>query len=441
MNASISFDKRLFRHDIRGSIAHAGVIARAGIITVSECKKIINGLRAVEKEISGGRFRFSPDLEDIHMAIEQRLTSLIGPLGGKLHTGRSRNDQVALDMRLYLKDEIYEIISLIHAFKLCLVEVAERNIGCVMPGYTHLQRAQPVLLSHHLLAYYEMLRRDSGRLFDCLDRADSMPLGAGALAGSPYDLDRRYCAKLLGFSSVTENSLDSVSDRDFVIEFLSASALIMMHLSRLSEEIILWSSQEFGFIELSDAFTTGSSVMPQKKNPDIAELGRGKTGRVYGNLIALLTLMKGLPLAYNKDMQEDKEPLFDTIDTLKQVLRVYPPMIKTMRVNKEAMMNAARKGFLNATDAADYLVKKGMPFREAHGVSGAIVAYCIKKGVTLEEMEMDEWLRFSKLFKNDIKEAVNIMNSLNARKIHGGTSLASVKKRLNTVKAELRQGI
>ena len=440
MNASIGFDKRLFRHDIKGSIAHAQVLVRAGILKKNEAARIIRGLKEVEKEIAAGKLRLTVDFEDIHMAIESRLTAKIGPLGGKLHTGRSRNDQVALDIRLYLKDEISEITGLLHAFRKALVEVAEANLDCIMPGYTHLQRAQPVLLAHHLLAYYEMLKRDTGRLLDCLERMDEMPLGAGALAGSPYQLDRRLGARLLGFSRITENSLDSVSDRDFAIEFLSAAAIIMMHLSRLSEEVILWSSQEFGFIELSDAFSTGSSIMPQKKNPDIAELSRGKAGRVYGNLVTLLTAMKSLPLAYNKDMQEDKEPLFDTIDMLKAVLRVYPPMLRTMKVNGERMKRATGAGFLNATDAADYLVRKGMPFREAHEVAGRAVAWCIKKEKTLEELDMKEWKALSPLFKADIRAAVSIVRSLNTRKVYGGTALATVRKRLDAVNKELKKG-
>lgn len=439
-NASISFDKRLYKFDIMGSIAHATVLAKAGILTQKESKKIIAGLKKVEKEISGGQFSFTPEMEDIHMAVEKRLTELIGPLGGKLHTGRSRNDQVALDMRLYLRDQIYEIIWLLHGFKNALVEVAGDNLDVIMPGYTHLQRAQPVLLSHHMLAYYEMFKRDTHRLFDCLERVDVMPLGAGALAGSPYALDRFLTAKLLGFPAVTENSLDSVSDRDFVIEFLSAASIIMMHFSRLSEELILWSSQEFGFIELSDAFSTGSSIMPQKKNPDVAELTRGKTGRVYGSLVAVLTTMKSLPLAYNKDMQEDKEPLFDAIDNLKTVLRVYPPMLLTMKVRKEAMLKATGAGFLNATDAADYLTKKGLPFREAHRVAGMAVAYCIDTGKTLEDLTVAEWRNFSDLFAPDIRKAVSIKNSLNTRKIYGGTALETVKKRLKAVRGDLKRG-
>ncbi len=439
-NASISFDKRLYKFDIMGSIAHATVLAKAGILTQKESKKIIAGLKKVEKEISDGRFTFTPEMEDIHMAVEKRLTELIGPLGGKLHTGRSRNDQVALDVRLYLRDQIYELIWLLHGFKNSLVAVAEENLDVIMPGYTHLQRAQPVLLSHHMLAYYEMFKRDTHRLFDCLERVDCMPLGAGALAGSPYRLDRTLAARLLDFPAVTENSLDSVSDRDFVIEFLSVASIMMMHFSRLSEELILWSSQEFGFIELSDAFSTGSSIMPQKKNPDVAELTRGKTGRVYGSLVALLTTMKSLPLAYNKDMQEDKEPLFDAVDSLKMVLRVYPPMLLTMKVKKEAMMKATGAGFLNATDAADYLTKKGVPFREAHRVAGTAVAYCIEKGKTLEDLTAAEWKRFSALYGPDIRKAVSIKNSLNTRKIYGGTAVETVKKRLKAVKADLKKG-
>ncbi|MFQ5737237.1 MAG: argininosuccinate lyase [Thermodesulfobacteriota bacterium] len=440
LNASISFDRRLYRHDISGSIAHANVLARACIITGREAKRIIAGLKEVEREIERGAFEFTPEMEDIHMAVEMRLCEKIGPLGGKLHTGRSRNDQVALDVRLYLRDEIFGIGGLLHELKKAVVEKAEENVGCVMPGYTHLQRAQPVLFAHHMLAYYEMFKRDTARLLDCLTRVDSLPLGAGALAGSPYNLDRKFTAKLLGFSSVTENSIDSVSDRDFSIEFISAASIMMMHLSRLAEEIILWSSQEFGFVELSDAFSTGSSIMPQKKNPDLAELARGKTGRVYGNLVTLLTVMKGLPLAYNKDMQEDKEPLFDTVDTVKAVLGVFAPMLKTMKVNKEAMERATGAGFLNATDAADYLVGRGVPFREAHHAAGKAVAYCIKESKTLEDLTADEWQAINPLFGPGIEQAVSMKSSLNTRKIYGGTAPATVKRRLRAVKKELEKG-
>ncbi len=440
-NASIAFDARLYRHDIRGSIAHAAVLEKAGVLTQKEARRIIAGLKAVEKGIASGALNFSSGMEDVHMAVEAALTGKIGPLGGKLHTGRSRNDQVALDERLFLKDELYAIISLLHEFKTAVVETAERGARCVMPGYTHLQRAQPVLFAHHMLAYYEMFKRDTGRLLDCLERTDEMPLGSGALAGSPYPLDRRYAAKLLGFSRITENSIDAVSDRDFILEFLSAASILMTHLSRLSEELVIWSSQEFGFIEISDAFSTGSSIMPQKKNPDVAELTRGKTGRVYGNLVSLLTVMKALPLAYNKDMQEDKAPLFDTVDTVKTVLRVFAPMLRQMKINALTMSDATDAGFLNATDAADYLVKKGMPFRQAHNVAGRIVAHCIKNKKTLKDLAMDEWKGFSVLFDSGIKEAVQIQNSINGRKVHGGTAVKTVSARLKAVKAELRKGL
>ncbi len=440
LNASIFFDRRLYRHDIRGSIAHAEVLVAAGVLTRAEADKIAKGLKSVEREIDSGEFEFTVDMEDIHMAVEQRLTEKIGALGGKLHTGRSRNDQVALDIRLYLKDEIYEVVTLIHNLKLAVVEAAEEGVEVVMPGYTHLQRAQPVSFAHHMLAYYEMFKRDTGRFLDCLDRLDFLPLGSGALAGSPYELDRELAARLLGFAGVTENSMDSVSDRDFAIEFASAASILMMHLSRLSEELILWSSQEFGFVELSDAYTTGSSIMPQKKNPDIAELARGKTGRVYGNLTALLTVMKALPLAYNKDMQEDKEPLFDTIDTVKSVLAVFAPMLGAMTVRADRMHAATREGFLNATDAADYLVERGLPFRKAHEVAGALVAYCVKKGKALDELTLDEWQAHSKLFGPDITDAVAIERSLGSRTVYGGTAPATVGKRLKRVRAELEKG-
>ena len=416
------------------------MLEKAGVLTKGECKRIGVALRAIEREIASGRVRFGAADEDIHMAIEGRLIKKLGPLGGKLHTGRSRNDQVATDVRLYLKDEIFIIAGLLHDLKVALVEVAEANLGCVMPGYTHLQRAQPVLLSHHLLAYYEMFTRDSARLFDCLERTDELPLGSGALAGSPYKLDRAYAARLLGFARVCQNSMDAVGSRDFIVEFLGAASIIMMHMSRLSEELILWSTQEFGFIELSDAFTTGSSIMPQKKNPDAAELTRAKAGRVYGDLITMLTVMKALPLAYNKDMQEDKEPLFDAVDTLKGVLGVYGPMLKSMRVNDERMRAAVNEGFLTATDAADYLVKKGMAFREAHGVAGRAVAWCIKKGLTLEDLSVADWRGFSDKFGPDIKRAIAVERSLNSRKVPGSSAVKNVAARLKAVKAELKRG-
>src|SRR3989338_6706619 len=437
-NASISFDKRLYKHDIMGSITHARMLAKVGILTKKEVDKIISGLKAIEKEIVAGKFRFTPDLEDIHMAIEKRLIEKVGPVGGKLHTARSRNDQVALDVRLYLRYEIQEVKSLINNLKKTLVDVARKNLDCIMPGYTHLQRAQPILFSHHLLAYYEMLKRDYERLEDCYRRINVMPLGAGALAGSPYPLDRDFVAKELGFAKPTDNSLDSVSDRDFCIEFCSAAAILMMHLSRFSEELILWSSQEFGFIELSDAFSTGSSLMPQKKNPDVPKLVRGKTGRVYGNLIALLTMMKSLPLAYNKDMQEDKEAMFDTIDTAKDCLKVFSPMLETMKINKEKMLDATKQGFLTATDVADYLVKRGIPFRDSHHIVGRIVAYCIKTLQDLEDLSIDEWRGFSKTFDKDIKNVISAEASVNSRKVRGGTALATVRKRLKEIEREMR---
>ena len=438
-NASISFDARLFRHDISGSVAHTRTLQKAGLLLKKEAERIIKGLERIEREIASDKFRFTADMEDIHMAVEARLAEIIGPLAGKLHTGRSRNDQVALDIRLYLRDEICGHIALLHGLKQALVEIAGENIGCIMPGYTHLQRAQPVLLSHHLLAYYEMLKRDTGRFLDCLDRLDAMPLGSGALAGSPYKLDRAYTAGLLGFSRVTDNSIDAVSDRDFIVEFLSSSSILMMHISRLSEELVLWSSQEFGFVELSDAFSTGSSIMPQKKNPDIAELARAKTGRVYGSLITFLTVMKGLPLSYNKDMQEDKEPLFDAVDTIKETLKVFVPMLKTLTFKKDAMLRAAKEGFLNATDAADYLVKKGLPFRQAHSAVGKAVAYCIKNKKTLEDLDLKEWRVFSPLFGPDVRKAVSIERSVNARVVYGGTALKTVKDRLKAVRLELKK--
>ncbi|MBI5875118.1 MAG: argininosuccinate lyase [Deltaproteobacteria bacterium] len=437
-NASISFDKRLFRHDIMGSIAHARMLAKMGVIGKKEADKVVSGLKAIEKEIDAGKFQFTHALEDIHMAIEKRLMEKIGPVGGKLHTARSRNDQVALDVRLYLRDEIKEMQNLIKNLQKTLTDIAKKNLDCIMPGYTHLQRAQPVLFSHHLLAYYEMFKRDYERLADCFKRVNVMPLGAGALAGSPYPLDRDFMAKELGFSKPTDNSLDSVSDRDFCIEFCAAASILMMHLSRFSEELILWSSQEFSFIELSDAFSTGSSIMPQKKNPDVPELVRGKTGRVYGNLTALLTVMKGLPLAYNKDMQEDKEALFDSIDTVKDCLKVFSPMLAVMKVNKDNMREAAQGGFLTATDAADYLVKKGIPFRECHHIIGRAVAYCIKTSQGLEDLSIDEWKGFSKAFDKDIKKTISVEASVNSRKTKGGTALETVKKRLGEIEREIR---
>jgi len=439
-NASIFFDNRLFVYDIEGSIAHAKMLAEESIITKKDMTRIVNGLKSIKKEIKAGSITFTSDMEDIHMAIEKRLIEMIGPVGGKLHTGRSRNDQVALDMRLYLRHETVEILTSIRRLQTALVDMADRNIDVIIPGYTHLQRAQPILFSHHLLAYYEMLERDLGRFNDCLKRINLMPLGAGALAGSPYPLNRSFVAKELGFAGVTENSLDSVGDRDFCIEFCGAAAILMMHLSRFCEEIILWSSQEFAFVELSDAFSTGSSIMPQKKNPDVPELIRGKTGRVYGNLMALLTVMKSLPLAYNKDMQEDKEPVFDAVDTVKASLNVLSPMLDTTKINRERMLSATRDGFLTATDATDYLVTKGIPFRDAHHTVGTIVAHCINTGKYLEDLSVEEWKDFSIIFDDDIKEKVSVRSSVNSRDIKGGTALKRVKKRIEVIKRKLKKG-
>jgi argininosuccinate lyase len=429
-NSSLGFDYKLAPHDIEGSAAHALVLEKAGVLTKGETKKIIRGLKRIAKEFASEDLSIASGAEDIHMLIEERLTELIGPLGGKLHTGRSRNDQVALDLRLYLKDEIASIIELLTLLQVTFVKLAKKNIEAIMPGYTHLQRAQPVLFSHHMLSYFEMIERDIERFEDCFTRTDVMPLGAGALAGSPYKLDRKYAARLLGFSSVTKNSLDSVSDRDFAIEFTASAAISVTHLSRLAEELIIWSSSEFGFVEFSDSFSTGSSIMPQKKNPDVAELIRGKSGRVFGNLTTLLTVMKGLPLAYNKDMQEDKEPVFDTVETLKAVLTVLSPMLEKMKVNHSAMLKATKEGFLTATDAADYLVGKGVPFRESHETVGKVVKHCVKKGLTLEDLSLEEWQGFSNLFADDIKKVVSVSSSVKSRRVYGGTAPAEVKKRL-----------
>jgi argininosuccinate lyase len=433
--ASIDFDKRLYHQDIRGSIAHARMLGKQKIIPMADAERIIHGLQEILRQIEGGEFDFSVSLEDIHMNIESRLSAKIGEGGKRLHTGRSRNDQVALDIRLYLRDELVEISAYLDLLIDSLLYQAEANLGVIMPGYTHLQTAQPILFSHHMLAYVEMFKRDKGRMEDCLRRMNVMPLGAGALAGTTFPIDREHVAELLDFPEVTRNSLDSVSDRDFALEFLSAAAIVMMHLSRFSEELILWSTSEFKFIELSDGFCTGSSIMPQKKNPDVPELVRGKTGRVYGNLMALLTVMKSLPLAYNKDMQEDKEPLFDTIDTIKGSLKIFADMIREMRVNVETMRSAAAKGFSTATDVADYLVRKGMPFRDAHEVVGKSVAYCIAEKKDLPELSIEEWRSFSDKIEADIYDAITLEASVNARQATGGTALERVKEEIERVKA------
>lgn len=436
---SISFDKRLWRYDIEGSIAHAMMLGKQGIITKEESEKIIKGLREIASEIESGKFRFRKELEDIHMNIEHALTEKIGDLGKKLHTGRSRNDQIALDIRLYIRSEIGEVISLIRSLEIALLERAEESIEIIMPGYTHLQKAQPVLLSHHFLAYIYMLRRDSERLRDCLKRVNISPLGACAMAGTSLPIDRRYVAELLGFDSVIENSIDAVSDRDFVMEFLSDSAILMMHLSRFAEELVLWSTEEFGFITIPDAFTTGSSIMPQKKNPDVAELIRGKTGRVYGDLFSILTTMKGLPLSYNRDMQEDKEPLFDAIDTVKAVLTVLREMVQVIKFNKDRMYKAATEGFTTATDIAEYLVKKGVPFRKAHEVTGRIVLYCLEKGKDLKELTLKEYRGFSEIIDEDIYPVLTPEGSIRNKVSFGSASRKEVLRQIRRLKADLKK--
>jgi argininosuccinate lyase len=425
--ASIQFDKRLYHQDIRGSIAHARMLGKQGIIPQEDVEAIVEGLQQILLQIEEGNFDFSISLEDIHMNIESRLSARIGEAGKRLHTGRSRNDQVALDIRLYLRDEIVEITSYIDLLIDALLTQAEENVDVIMPGFTHLQTAQPILFAHHMLAYVEMLKRDSGRMEDCLKRVNVLPLGAGALAGTTFPIDRDYVAEQLGFPAITRNSLDSVSDRDFALEFISASSILMMHLSRLSEELILWSTSQFKFIELSDGFCTGSSIMPQKKNPDVPELVRGKTGRVYGNLMALLTVMKSLPLAYNKDMQEDKEPLFDTIDTVKGSLKVFSDMIREMRLYPDAMRRAAGQGFSTATDVADYLVRKGVPFRDAHEAVGKAVAYCVENEMELTDLTLTEWELFSPRFEQDIFQAITVDACIDARNVPGGTAREQVR--------------
>ena len=433
--ASIDFDKRLYHQDIRGSIAHARMLGKQAIIPMEDVEQIVNGLKAILDQIEAGKFDFSVSLEDIHMNIEARLSEKIGEAGKRLHTGRSRNDQVALDIRLYLRDEIVEISAYLDLLIDSLITQAEAHLDVIMPGFTHLQTAQPILFSHHLLAYMEMFTRDKGRMEDCLRRMNVLPLGAGALAGTTFPIDREYVAELLDFPAVTRNSLDSVSDRDFALEFMAASSILMMHLSRFSEELILWSTSEFKFIELSDAFCTGSSIMPQKKNPDVPELVRGKTGRVYGNLMALLTVMKALPLAYNKDMQEDKEPLFDTIDTVKGSLKIFADMIREFKVNADAMRLAAAKGFSTATDVADYLVRKGLPFRDAHEVVGKAVRFCIDEEMELKDLSLAEWQLFSMKIDQDIFAAITLEASVNARAATGGTARERVQAEIERIKA------
>ena len=425
-NASIGFDQRLYQEDIAGSIAHAKMLGKQGIISDDEAELIIKTLEQIKDDIEAGKVEFTIESEDIHMNIETILTERIGDVGKKLHTARSRNDQVAVDFRLYLKKETGEIDKTLQALTDTLVTLAKKHTDTVMPGYTHLQRAQPVTLAYHLLAYYQMFSRDRERFADCLKRIDRLPLGSGALAGTTYQTDRDFLAKELGFASVLPNGMDAVADRDFAIEFVECCAVTMMHLSRFCEELILWSSVEFNFIEIDDAFSTGSSIMPQKKNPDMAELIRGKSGRVYGDLMNLLTICKGLPMAYNKDLQEDKLPAFDAADTVKASVSIFTEMISTMEVKKDNMEHAAKYGYMNATDAADYLVSKGMPFRDCHEVIGKIVLYCIGKGIAIEDMSMEEFKSFSDKFEEDIYDKIAIRNCIKAKKSKGSTSFESV---------------
>ncbi len=437
-NSSISFDKKMYKQDILGSIAHSQMLAQKNIISFDDAEKIANGLAGILDDIQNGKLDFSPDAEDIHMFVEEQLIKRIGDVGKKLHTARSRNDQVALDLRMYLKDESKKISSLL----LNLIEViknqAAKNIYTVMPGYTHLQRAQPISFAHHLLAYAQMFKRDYSRITDWKKRTNLSPLGSCALAGTTYDTDRNMVAKALGFDGVTANSIDGVSDRDFCVELLSALSLIMTHLSRFSEEIILWSSWEFKFVELDDAFTTGSSIMPQKKNSDMAELVRGKTGRVYGDLMAMLTMLKGLPLAYNKDMQEDKEAVFDGVETVEKCLTVFVPMVDTMKVLKDNMLSAAQKGFINATDLADYLTKKGMPFRTAYKIVGQIVAKCVKENIILDEIPLSEYKKISDLFEQDLYGEISLAACVEKRISEGGTGPKSVEKQIADLEVFLK---
>jgi len=433
-NSSIRFDCRMYRQDITGSMVHAAMLAQQGIIGTQDAEQLIAGLEQILADLDSGKLAIDMECEDIHMFVEQVLTQRLGDVGKKLHTARSRNDQVALDIRMYLRDEIDEISALVRQLLAALLEKAAVYKATIMPGYTHLQRAQPITFGHHLMAYAMMLLRDLQRLADCRKRMNQSPIGCCALAGTTYNTDRRFEAEKLGFDGICMNSLDGVSDRDFCVELMSAVSILMMHLSRFSEEIILWSSWEFKFIELSDAYTTGSSIMPQKKNPDMAELVRGKTGRVYGDLMALLTTLKGLPLAYNKDMQEDKEAVFDAIDTVKMCLQVFGPMIATMTANQENMKRAAQKGFINATDLADYLVKKGMPFRSAYKISGQLVAYCIANNTVLEDLPLDTYKGYSELFDKDLYADIDLTACVEKRISEGGTSVGSVEQQIAYIK-------
>ena len=436
-NSSLSFDCRMYKHDIKGSMAHAKMLGKCGIISNEDVELILKGLEGILADIENQKLTFDNDAEDIHMFIEAELTKRIGDAGKRLHTARSRNDQVAVDLRLYLIDEIKEIIELITELIEVLIKKAEENKETIMPGYTHLQRAQPIMFGHHLMAYVSMLLRDKERLSQCLERTKVLPLGSCALAGTTYPIDRQMVKDELGFNSVCTNSLDGVSDRDFAIELASDISIAMMHLSRFSEEVVLWCSWEFKFIELDDGFSTGSSIMPQKKNPDITELVRGKTGRVYGDLMTLLTMMKSLSLAYNKDMQEDKEAIFDAVDTIKECLITVIPMIDTMTVLKDNMRKAAAKGFINATDLADYLTKKGVPFRDAYKISGSIVGWCVLNDKTLEEVPMEVYKEYSEIFEEDVFDAINLETCVNMRKSEGGPSKGSVEKQITLAKENL----
>ena len=433
---SIHYDRRLYRQDIAGSIAHARMLARQGIIDDEDATAITNGLQEVLLEIEDSSFEWRPELEDIHMNVESRLHEKIGEAAGRLHTARSRNDQIALDIRMFAKDAINEILDAIHDLRASLVLQSEANITAVMPGYTHVQRAQPVLFAHHMLAYFEMLGRDADRFQQAYNRADVLPLGSGALAGLPYPIDREFVARELGFSRISRNSMDAVADRDFLLDFQSAAAICMMHLSRMAEELVLWSSDEFAFVRLSDEYTTGSSIMPQKRNPDFAELARGKTGRVFGGLMALLTLMKGLPLTYNRDMQEDKEGFFDTFDTLLATLTIFSDMIEKMHIVPERMREVAQGSYVLATDIADYLVDKGMPFREAHGVVARLSEYAGGRGVQFEELSLDEYRSFSNLFDEEVL-AISVDSSVGARNVPGGTAFSRVKQAVVEAKSQL----
>jgi len=434
--SSIAFDRRLYRHDIAGSIAHARMLAKQGIISDKDGELIVMALIAIGEEIEKGEFQFKDELEDVHMNIEARLIEKIGDVGARLHTARSRNDQVALDMRLYVKEAVGQTIQGLMGLQRALLDLAEANKSVVMPGYTHLQRAQPVLLAHHLLAYFEMFQRDIERFRQCRERADVLPLGSGAVAGVPYPIDRAFVAKELGFSRVSANSIDAVSDRDFVIDYEAAASAAIMHISRLAEEIVLWATAEFGFVELDDAFSTGSSIMPQKKNPDVAELARGKAGRVFGHLMAMLTTMKGLPLSYNRDLQEDKEGLFDCVDTVLSTLEVIAAMVASLRVRGDRTRQAAVGDFTLATDVADYLVKKGIPFRQAHAIVAKLVRFAVQKGKTLSDVELGEYRKFCREFDNDVK-CITVQSAMAARDAYGGTAPEQVEKALATARKSL----